>query len=692
MEEINKYPPEKIRNIGIIAHISAGKTTSTERILFYTGKIHKVGETHDGTTQMNWMEQEKERKITIVSAATTSYWNGYRINIIDTPGHVDFTAEVERSLRVLDGGVVVFDGVEGVESQSETVWRQADKYKVPRFCFINKMDRLGANFDFSLESIRKKLGVKAVVVNFPIGSHDEFVGIVDVLKMKLITWTDEMGMEMVEGEIPADYKAKAEQYRRELNEAAAEAEEGLMNKFFEGHLLTNEEIIRGLRKRTISFEIVPVLSGTALKNRGIQQMLDAVVDFLPSPLDLPPVVGINPKTGAKEERRPFKTEPLSILAFKVQTDPFVGRLTYLRVYSGIVKAGSYILNTTKDTKERISRLLLMHANDREELSQAEAGEIVCAIGLAKTTTGDTITHEDRPIILESIGFPEPVISIAIEPKTKVDQEKMGLALRKLAEEDPTFRIRVDVETGQTVISGMGELHLEILVDRMKREFNVEANIGRPQVAFKETVSLSVEQEGKYVRQSGGRGQYGHVLLRIEPLPRGTGNEFVNAIRGGSIPGEYVPAVEKGVKEALGKGVVDGYALTDVRVTVFDGSYHEVDSSEIAFKIAASEATREGARRAKPVLLEPIMKLEAVTPEEFMGEVIGDLSSRRAQVEGTEQRGNVRAIRVLVPLAEVFGYATTIRSLTQGRGSYTMEPSHYQEVPDGVMAKMIKDHA
>ncbi|MCL5003800.1 MAG: elongation factor G [Patescibacteria group bacterium] len=686
--ESKKYSIDKIRNIGIIAHISAGKTTSTERILFYTGRIHRVGETHEGTTQMNWMDQERERKITIVSAATTCFWRDCRINIIDTPGHVDFTAEVERSLRVLDGGVVVFDGVEGVESQSETVWRQADKYRVPRFCFINKLDRVGANFDYSLESIKTKLGVKTVVVNFPIGNAADFSGLVDVLKMKKITWEDEMGTKVIEEDIPEELLPKAKEYRRQLVEASAEADEGLMQKFFEGTELTYEEIIRGLRQRTINFEIVPVLSGTALKNRGIQQMLDAIIDFLPSPLDLPPVKGINPKTKEEEERKPLSTEPLSLLAFKVQADPFVGRLTYLRIYSGVLKSGSYVINTSSGTKERISRLLRMHANDREEINEAEAGDIVGAVGLSSTTTGNTLTEESRPLILESIGFPEPVISISIEPKTKADQEKLGMALNKLSDEDPTFKVRSDHETGQTIISGMGELHLEIIVDRLKREFKVEAGVGTPQVAYKETIKKSIEQEGKYIRQSGGRGQYGHVLLRLEPLERGAGFEFEDAIKGGSIPGEYIPAVEKGVKEAMEKGVVSGYPLIDIKVTLFDGSYHEVDSSELAFKIAAADALREGAKAAQPILLEPIMKVETVVPEEYVGEIMGNISSKRGQIEGSEVRGNVRSITALVPLSEMFGYSTILRSLTQGRGNFTMEPSHYQEVPPSITEQII----
>lgn len=686
--ERQKYPIEKIRNIGIIAHISAGKTTSTERILYYTGRIHKMGETHEGTTQMNWMEQERERKITIVSAATTVYWRDARINIIDTPGHVDFTAEVERSLRVLDGGVVVFDGVEGVESQSETVWRQADRYKVPRFCFVNKLDRVGADFDYSLSSIKNKLGVNTVVVNFPVGSAESFAGLIDVLRMKMVVWLDENGERMEYREIPEGLRSKAQQYHRELIEAAAQADDALLEKYVSGVPLTTEEVISGLRKRTISFEIVPVLSGTALKNRGIQQMLDAIVDFLPSPADLPPVSGVNPRTRQTETRSPLTKEPLSILAFKVQSDPFVGRLTYLRVYSGKVTAGSYILNSTKGLKERIGRLLLMHANDRQELTEAEAGEIVGAVGLSSTTTGDTLCDEGKPVVLESINFPEPVIAVAIEPKTKADQEKMGSAMAKLSDEDPTFKIRSDRETGQTIISGMGELHLEIIVDRLRREFKVEAAVGAPQVAYKETIKQTVEMEGKYIRQSGGRGQYGHVFLRLEPKPRGEGFEFVDAIRGGAIPNEFIPAVEKGVKEALDKGVIAGYPLVDLKATLFDGSFHEVDSSEIAFKIAASEALREGAKSADPVLLEPIMKVEILVPEEFMGEVIGNISSKRGQIETTEIRGNVRAIRALVPLADLFGYSTTLRSLTQGRGSFTMEPSHYQEIPPNIAKGIV----
>lgn len=688
-------PLEKIRNIGIIAHIDAGKTTTTETILYLTGRIHRIGKIDEGTTQMDWMEQERERGITITAAATTCFWRPrdasswgeHRINIIDTPGHVDFTAEVERSLRVLDGGVVVFDGKAGVEPQSETVWRQADKYHVPRLCYINKLNLIGGDFFMSLDSIEKKLGANATPLQLPIGGEDTLCGFVDLVSGKAFYYAE--GSENLEEKpVPGEMKGEIDKYRKLLWEKAADFDDEVLEKFLEGKEPKAKELKRAIRNGTIAGKLFPVLGGDA-RQISVSSLLDAVVEFLPSPLNLPPVSGISLKTGREEKREAALNAPFSALAFKIQTDPYVGRLTYFRVYSGGLKAGSYVLNSTKERRERLGRILLMHANRREEMEEISAGEIAAAVGLKNTFTGDTLCDEKAPIILETIKFPEPVISVAVEPKTKADQEKLSTALKKLAEEDPTFKVRVDRETGQTIISGMGELHLEILVDRMRREFKVEANAGRPQVAYKETIRKLVEQEGKYIRQSGGHGQYGHVLLRLEPLGRGQGYEFVNAIRGGAIPSEFIPAIDKGAREAVDKGVLAGYPLTDIRVTVFNGSFHEVDSSEIAFKIAASEATREGAKRASPVFLEPIMRLEVIAPEEFMGEIIGDLSSRRAQIESTEQRGNVRAIKALVPLAEVFGYATALRSLTQGRGNFTMEPSHYQEVPGDVAEKIVK---
>lgn len=693
--ENKKYPLEKIRNIGIIAHIDAGKTTTTETILYLTGRIHKIGKIDEGTTQMDWMELERERGITITAAATTCFWQPrddpfwgeHRINIIDTPGHVDFTAEVERSLRVLDGGIVVFDGKAGVEPQSETVWHQADKYHVPRLCYVNKLNLIGGDFFMSLDSIEEKLGANAVPIQLPIGSESDLGGFVDLILGKAYFYREEKEAELKEGPVPEELKGKVDHYRKYLWEKAADFDNEVMEKYLEGKEVSPKELKRAIRAGTIAGKFFPLLGGDARKV-SVSSLLDAVVEYLPSPLDLPPVTGISPKTGKEEQREASLTAPFSALAFKVQSDPYVGRLAYFRVYSGELKAGSHVLNSIKNKKERVGRILLMHANRREEIKEISAGEIAAAVGLKDTFTGDTLCDRRSPIILESIRFPEPVVSVAIEPKTKADQEKLGTVLRKLSEEDPTFKIKADQETGQTVISGMGELHLEVLVDRMKREFEVEAGVGAPQVAYKETIRKLAEQEGKYIRQSGGRGQYGHVLLRLGPLPRGQGFEFINAIKGGAIPAEFISAVEKGVKEAMEKGVLAGFPLTDMRVTVYDGSFHEVDSSDIAFKIAASEATREGAKKARPILLEPVMHLEVVVPEAFMGEVIGDLSARRAQIEGTEQRGNVRAIKALVPLAEVFGYATTLRSLTQGRGSFTMEPSHYQEVPEDVGEKII----
>ena len=704
-------PMNRIRNIGIIAHIDAGKTTTTERILYYTGKSYKIGDIDEGTTQMDWMEQEKERGITIVSAATTTFWTpstpsislgtsplresglfpqeSVRINIIDTPGHVDFTAEVERSLRVLDGGVTVLDAEEGVQSQSETVWHQADKYHVPRICFVNKMDKIGADLAHTVTDIEDKLGAKPAVMVTPIGVESTFKGVVLLLEQEAVIWEgDETGAKYSRGPIPDELKLTVDEARHKLIEKIAETDDGLLGKYLAGEELTVLELKAALRRATIAYKLVPVFCGSSLRNKGVQPLLDAVVEYLPSPLDVPPAKGENPKTGAVEERKPDVNQPVSGLAFKIQTDPHVGKLTYMRIYSGKVAAGSYVTNATKGEKERVGRLLLMHANDREEISEATAGEIVAVIGFKHTGTGDTLCDANYPITFEGIEFTEPVISLAIEPKTKADQEKMGYALSRLAEEDPTFKIKSNPETGQTVISGMGELHLEILVDRMKREFNVQANTGAPQVAYKETVIREAEAEGKYIRQSGGRGQYGHCFLRVAPKSRGEGYEFVNAIKGGTIPREFIPAVEKGVKEAMENGVLAGYPLVDMQVTLYDGTFHEVDSSEMAFKIAGSMALQAAVKQASLVLLEPIMKVEVTTPEEFMGDVIGDLSSKRAQILGTDQRGKVRLITALVPLAELASYATILRSMTKGRASYYMEPSHYQEVPANIAAGII----
>ncbi|MFC1686398.1 elongation factor G [Patescibacteria group bacterium] len=684
-----EYSLEKTRNIGIIAHIDAGKTTVTERVLYYTGKKHKIGEVHKGEAEMDWMEQEKERGITITSAATTCFWDKHRINIIDTPGHVDFTVEVERSLRVLDGGVVIFDGVAGVESQSETVWRQADKYEVPRICFINKLDRTGADFDKDVQSIIERLGANPIVIQIPIGIESDFKGIVDLFKQKAIMFGGEMGEKQEETDIPDDYKEKTKEWREKMIEAIVEHDDKLTEKYLEGGEITEEELKKTLRKATLENKVYPTLCGSALKNKGVQLLLDAVIDYLPSPIDVPPVEGINPKTEEKEIRETKDDGPFSALAFKIATDPFVGNLAFFRVYSGIVKSGSYILNANTGKKERLGRILRMHANKREEVKEVYSGEIAAAVGLKDTTTGNTICDVDHPIILEQITFPEPVISIAIEPKTKADQEKMALALKKLAEEDPTFQIKGDQETGQTLISGMGELHLEVLVDRMLREFKVEASIGKPQVAYRETIKKLTKIESKYIRQSGGRGQYGHVWLELEPNKRGEGTEFIDKIKGGSIPKEFIPAVQKGVEEALENGILAGFPIVDMTVTLFDGSFHEVDSSESAFKIAGSKAIKEGVKQANPVLLEPIMKVEAVTPEEFMGDVTGDLNSKRGQIENMEDRtGGVKVINAFVPLSSMFGYATTLRSMTQGRASYTMEFDHYEEVPKNVAQDII----
>ncbi len=680
------------RNIGIIAHIDAGKTTTTERILFYTGITHKIGEVHEGEATMDWMEQERERGITITSAATTCYWKDHHINIIDTPGHVDFTVEVERSLRVLDGGVVVFDGKEGVEPQSETVWRQAEKYEVPRMCFINKIDKEGAIFEDAINSIWNRLTPNAVAVQYPMGLRGDFFGVVDLMRMKGITFDGDMGEKVIEGEIPAEYVDKAKEWREKMVEKIAETDDALTEKYLSGEEISVEELKAALRKAVIGTRLYPVFTGTALRNKGVQLVLDGVVDYLPSPIDIPAVKGTNPKTDAEMERKASDDEPFSSLAFKIATDPFIGQLTFFRVYSGVVKAGSYVLNSSKGEKERIGRIVRMHANHREEIEELYAGDIGALVGMKVTTTGDTLCDESNPVILESITFPEPVIDIAVEPKTKADQEKMGIALKKLSEEDPTFRVHTDEESGQTILSGMGELHLEILVDRMKREFKVEVNVGRPQVAYRETIREKAEAEGKYIRQSGGRGQYGHCWIRIEPQEVGKGFEFVDEIKGGVIPQEFIKPIGRGVEEALQTGVLAGYPMVDVKATVYDGSFHDVDSSEAAFKIAGSMAVKEAARRAKPVLLEPIMKVVVITPEGFMGDIVGDLNSKRGIIKEMHDRGEgnarVKEVHADVPLASMFGYATQMRSMSQGRASYSMEFGHYAEVPNNVANEII----
>jgi len=681
-------PLKTIRNIGIVAHIDAGKTTTTERILFYTGRTHRLGEVDEGSATMDWMVQERERGITITSAATTCQWRHHSINIIDTPGHVDFTAEVERSLRVLDGAVVILSAVEGVQPQSETVWRQADRYGVPRIVFINKMDRTGADFFRTLEMMRERLEARAVPVQLPIGVEDGFEGIIDLIRMKSVIYTDDLGTRSDVTEIPEALRAQAEEYREKLVEAVAELDDALTEKYLEGKALTEDEIRAALRAGTIAARVIPVLCGTSFRNKGVQPLLDAVVDYLPSPLDIPPVGGKNPKSAAGEERAADPAGPFCALAFKIVTDPFVGKLTYFRVYSGTLRAGSYVFNATRDMKERVSRILQMHANHREDIPEVSAGNVVAAVGLRETTTGDTLCDEAHPIVLEAIKFPEPVISVAVEPKTRADEEKLGASLAKLAEEDPTFKIRFDSETAQTIISGMGELHLEIITDRLLREFKVAANVGRPQVAYRESIRRAADAEGRYIRQTGGRGQYGHVFVEVEPLPRGTGNEFVNKITGGAIPREYIPAVESGVREAAEGGVLAGYPIVDVRATLTDGSFHEVDSSEMAFKIAGSMAFKAAAEKGRPVLLEPVMKVEAVTPEQYMGDVIGDLNARRGRIAAMEQRGSLRIIGAEVPLAEMFGYATALRSNTQGRATYTMEFSHYEEVPNNIAESLV----
>lgn len=694
------YPINKVRNIGIIAHIDAGKTTTTERVLYYTGKTYKIGEVHEGRAVMDWMEQEQERGITITSAATTTFWQDYRINIIDTPGHLDFTAEVERSLRVLDGAVMVLDAQEGVQSQTETVSRQADKYNLSRLFFVNKMDKIGADYYNTVSEIKKRLGLPAVPYHLPIGVEDTFTGVIDLLTRQGYTWTgEELGAKFDitnlsdTPNLPDGLKEKVEQYREQLIEAIVETDEALMDQYLSGEEIPVDQLKKALHQAVIDVKIIPVLAGSALKNKGVQPVLDAVVEFLPSPAEVPPVKGTNPRNGKEVILYPNQEDPFAALAFKVQTDPYVGRLTYFRVYSGTIKAGETALNTSRNVKDRMGRILLMHANQREEISEISAGEIGAAVGLKETVTSDTICTADNPVLLSTIKFPEPVISLAIEPKTKVDREKLAEGLGKLQEEDPTFTLKTSPDTGQALISGMGELHLEIMVDRLKREFGVEANVGRPTVAYRETISVALDKiEGKYIRQSGGHGQYGHVVIRVEPLERGMGREFVNAVKGGAIPSEFIPAVEKGVIEAWDSGVMAGYPMTDLRVTLYDGSFHEVDSSEIAFKIAGTIATKDAVKQANPVLLEPIMSVQVVSPEAFMGDVIGDLSGKRGRIETTTPRGNAVEIDAQVPLAEMFGYATTLRSMTQGRANFMMTPSHYQEVPTNITEKIIEGKA
>ena len=683
------HPIEDYRNFGIMDHIDAGKTTTTERILYYTGKSHKIGEVHEGAATMDWMEQEQERGITITSAATTCTWRDIRINIIDTPGHVDFTAEVERSLRVLDGAVAVFDAVHGVQPQSEKVWRQADKYGVPRICFINKIDKMGADFEHAVDTIRKRLSAKPVAIQIPIGQEDKFRGVIDLLGMKAIVWTDDtIGSEYLTEEIPAELKKKAEAFHAQLVESIAENDDEILHKFLEGEEITADELRASLRKSTIALKVFPVVVGTAFKNKGVQPLLDAVVDYLPSPLDVGETHGTNPDNGQPIARKAADNEPFSALAFKIMADPFVGQLTFIRVYSGQLKTGDSVLNVRTTKTERIGRLLKMHANKREEISEILAGDICAAVGLKNVSTGDTICNEDHPIALESITFAVPVISVAVEPKTKADQEKMGMALARLAQEDPTFKVHTDPDSGQTIISGMGELHLEIIVDRMMREYKVEANVGKPQVAYRETIRRHAEAEGKYIRQTGGRGQYGHAKIYLDPQPAGTGYEFVNDIVGGSVPKEFIKPIDQGIQEALEGGVLAGYPMVDVKATLYDGSYHDVDSNEMAFKIAGSMAFKEAARKASPVLLEPVMSVEVVTPEDFAGTIMGDLSSRRGRIEGMEHRAGSQVIKAIVPLAEMFGYATHMRSSTQGRAEYSMHFARYEEAPRSVAEEII----
>ena len=678
------------RNIGIMAHIDAGKTTTTERILYYTGRIHKIGETHDGASQMDWMAQEQERGITITSAATTAAWNGHRVNIIDTPGHVDFTVEVERSLRVLDGAVAVLDAQSGVEPQTETVWRQATTYGVPRIVFVNKMDKTGADFLYSVKTLHDRLGANALPIQLPIGAEDDFEGIIDLVEMKQYMYTNDLGTDIQVGEIDAAHLEDAEMYRDQLIEAVSNLDEELMMKYLEGEEISIEELKAAIRRATINVELFPVLCGSAFKNKGVQLMLDAVIDYLPAPTDIPSIKGTL-EDGTEVERHASDEEPFSALAFKVMTDPFVGKLTFFRVYSGIIQSGTYVLNSTKGKRERVGRLLQMHANSRQEISEVYAGDIAAAVGLKDTTTGDTLCDPDHEVILESMVFPEPVISLSVEPKSKADQDKMGIALQKLAEEDPTFRTHTDEETGETIISGMGELHLDIIVDRMRREFKVEANIGAPQVAYRETFTQAADVEGKFVRQSGGRGQYGHVWIKFEPQEPGAGYEFVDAVVGGVVPREYIGSVDAGLKDALQNGQLSGFPVVDVKATLFDGSYHDVDSSEMAYKIAASMALKNAYDKCKPVLLEPVMKVEVVIPDEYLGDVMGDITSRRGRLDGMEARGNAQVIRAYVPLSEMFGYATALRSNTQGRGNYSMEMDHYEQVPKSIADEVIKKH-
>ncbi len=678
------------RNIGIMAHIDAGKTTTTERILYYTGRIHKIGETHDGASQMDWMAQEQERGITITSAATTAAWNGHRVNIIDTPGHVDFTVEVERSLRVLDGAVAVLDAQSGVEPQTETVWRQATTYGVPRIVFVNKMDKTGADFLYSVKTLHDRLGANALPIQLPIGAEDDFEGIIDLVEMKQYMYTNDLGTDIQVGEIDAAHLEDAEMYRDQLIEAVSNLDEELMMKYLEGEEISIEELKAAIRRATINVELFPVLCGSAFKNKGVQLMLDAVIDYLPAPTDIPAIKGTL-EDGTEVERHASDDEPFAALAFKVMTDPFVGKLTFFRVYSGTIQSGTYVLNSTKGKRERVGRLLQMHANSRQEISEVYAGDIAAAVGLKDTTTGDTLCDPDHEVILESIVFPEPVISLSVEPKSKADQDKMGIALQKLAEEDPTFRTHTDEETGETIISGMGELHLDIIVDRMRREFKVEANIGAPQVAYRETFTQAADVEGKFVRQSGGRGQYGHVWIKFEPQEAGAGYEFVDAVVGGVVPREYIGSVDAGLKDALQNGQLSGFPVVDVKATLFDGSYHDVDSSEMAYKIAASMALKNAYDKCKPVLLEPVMKVEVVIPDEYLGDVMGDITSRRGRLDGMEARGNAQVIRAYVPLSEMFGYATALRSNTQGRGNYSMEMDHYEQVPKSIADEVIKKH-
>ncbi|MGV3089034.1 elongation factor G [Streptococcus suis] len=684
-----EFSLEKTRNIGIMAHVDAGKTTTTERILYYTGKIHKIGETHEGASQMDWMEQEQERGITITSAATTAQWNNHRVNIIDTPGHVDFTIEVQRSLRVLDGAVTVLDSQSGVEPQTETVWRQATEYGVPRIVFANKMDKIGADFLYSVSTLHERLQANAHPIQLPIGSEDEFRGIIDLIKMKAEIYTNDLGTDILEEDIPAEYLEQAEEYREKLVEAVAETDEELMMKYLEGEEITNEELKAAIRKATINVEFFPVLCGSAFKNKGVQLMLDAVIDYLPSPVDIPAIKGINPDTDAEEERHASDEEPFAALAFKIMTDPFVGRLTFFRVYSGVLNSGSYVLNTSKGKRERIGRILQMHANSRQEIETVYAGDIAAAVGLKDTTTGDSLTDEKAKVILESIHVPEPVIQLMVEPKSKADQDKMGIALSKLAEEDPTFRVETNVETGETVISGMGELHLDVLVDRMRREFKVEANVGAPQVSYRETFRASTQARGFFKRQSGGKGQFGDVWIEFTPNEEGKGFEFENAIVGGVVPREFIPAVEKGLVESMANGVLAGYPIVDVKAKLYDGSYHDVDSSETAFKVAASLALKEAAKSAQPTILEPMMLVTITAPEDNLGDVMGHVTARRGRVDGMEARGNTQIVRAYVPLAEMFGYATVLRSATQGRGTFMMVFDHYEDVPKSVQDEIIK---